>query len=106
MTLTPEQLEELNWRWYENLAEVGVVEPGTGEARPNCIGWGWTGVLSNTFIHKAVWSGIWSRKGCWRIFRCGCIRMSFLAQSPMWNIFQEAAKRVGVEPEKILLSAI
>jgi len=103
MTLTPEQLEELNWRWYENLAEVGVVEPGTGEALTELHRMGLDlGVLSNTFIHKSSLERHLEQEGLLEFFPVRLYSYEFPWRKPNVNIFQEAAKRVGVEPEKIL----
>lgn len=103
MTLTPEQLEELNWRWYEKLAEAGVVEPGTAEALGSLKAMGLDlGVLSNTFIHKSSLERHLEQEGLLHFFPVRLYSYEFPWRKPHVKIFQEAAKRVGVAPEKIL----
>ena len=103
MTLTPEQWEELNWRWYEKLAEAGVVEPGTTEALAALRAMGLKlGVLSNTFIHKSSLERHLEQEGLLEYFPVRLYSYEFPWRKPNVKIFQEAARRIGVAPQKIL----
>lgn len=103
MSLSPEQWEELNWRWYERLAEAGVVEAGTAEALGALGALGLKlGVLSNTFIHKSSLERHLEQEGLLRFFPVRLYSYEFPWRKPNVKIFQEAARRVGVEPKKIL----
>ena len=103
MTLTPQQWEELNWRWYERLAEVGVVEPGTAEALAALRAMGLKlGVLSNTFIHKSSLERHLEQEQLLDYFPVRLYSYEFPWRKPNVKIFQEAARRVGTEPPHIL----
>ncbi len=102
MTLSGEQWEELNWRWYEALAEVGQVEPGTAEALEKLTAMGLKlGVLSNTFVHKSSLERHLEAEGLLRFFPLRLYSYEFPWRKPHVKIFQEAARRIAVEPERI-----
>lgn len=103
MDLTAPQWEELNWRWYEKLAEVGVVEPGTAEALEELTQKGLKlGILSNTFIHKCSLERHLEDEGLLHYFPLRLYSYEFPWRKPNVKIFQEAAGRIGVEPKHIM----
>lgn len=103
MTLTPAQWEELNWRWYEGLADVGQVEPGTTEALDVLSSMGLKlGVLSNTFVHRSSLERHMQQEGLLHYFPVRLYSYEFPWRKPNVKIFEEAARRIDVEPAKIL----
>ncbi len=103
MTLSPTQWEELNWRWYEGLADVGQVEPGTTEALDALLSMGLKlGVLSNTFIHSSSLERHMEQEGLLRYFPVRLYSYQYPWRKPNVRIFLEAARQIGVAPENIL----
>ncbi len=103
LDLAPEQWEELNWRWYEKLAEAGAVEPGTQEALDRLTRMGLKlGVLSNTFIHKCSLERHLEQEGLLQYFPVRLYSYEFPWRKPNVRIFQEAAARIEVEPQHIM----
>jgi len=53
-TLSDDQWIELNWRWYETLADYAKVVPGSVDALRDLADMGLKiGLLSNTFVHAS-----------------------------------------------------
>ncbi len=103
LTLTPEQWEELNWRWYAKLAETGSVESGTAETLDRLTQMGLKlGLLSNTFIHKSSLERHLEREGLLRYFPVRLYSYEFPWRKPNVRIFQEAARRIDVQPQHIM----
>lgn len=103
MTLSDQQWQELNWRWYEQLARIGVVEAGTHEALDKMTQMGLKlGVLSNTFIHKSSLERHLEAEGLLGYFPVRLYSYEFPWRKPNVKIFQEAAARIAVEPKHIM----
>ena len=103
MTLTEAQWEEVNWQWYKVLAKAGVVEPGTAEALEKLTAQGLKlGVLSNTFVHKSSLERHLEQEGLLKFFPVRLYSYEFPWRKPNVKIFREAARRIDVEPAKIM----
>lgn len=103
LTLTPAQWEELNWRWYEGLADIGQAEPGTVEALTALTAAGLKlGILSNTFIHKSALERHLEQEGLLRFFPVRLYSYEYPWRKPNVKIFIEAAKSIGAEPARIV----
>jgi len=102
-TLSPDQWEELNWRWYEGLANIGQAEPGTAEALAALAAAGLKlGILSNTFIHKSALERHLDKEGLLRFFPVRLYSYEYPWRKPNVKIFLEAAKSVGAAPQRIV----
>jgi len=103
MTLTQAQWEELSWQWYEGLAAVGTVEPGTAEALEALQAKGLKlGVLSNTFIDKSSLERHLEQEGLLKYFPVRLYSYEYPWRKPNVKIFKEAARQIGAEPSHIL----
>ncbi len=103
LTLSPAQWEELNWRWYEGLADIGQAEPGTAEALTALTAAGLKlGILSNTFIHKSALERHLDNEGLLRFFPVRLYSYEYPWRKPNVKIFVEAAKCIGAAPERIV----
>jgi len=103
MTLTQAQWEELSWQWYQGLAAVGTVEPGTAEALEALQAKGLKlGVLSNTFIDKSSLERHLEQEGLLKYFPVRLYSYQFPWRKPNVKIFREAARQIDVEPSKIM----
>lgn len=103
LTLSPAQWEELNWRWYEGLADIGQAEPGTVEALEAMTAAGMKlGILSNTFIHKSALERHLDKEGLLRFFPVRLYSYEYPWRKPNVRIFHEAAKSIDTAPERIV----
>lgn len=103
LTLTPQQWEELAWRWYESLADIGQAEPGTVDALQTMAASGLRlGILSNTFIHKSSLERHLEQEGLLRFFPVRLYSYEYPWRKPNVRIFIEAAKSIGTDPSRIV----
>lgn len=98
-----EQWEELNWQWYKPLADLGGVMAGTKDTLRKLQRMGLKlGMLSNTFIHKSSLDRHLRQEGLIDYLPVRLYTYEFLWRKPDVRIFQEAARKIGVECEKII----
>ena len=97
------QWEELNWRWYQGLSEVGQVEPGTANALKELGGMGLkVGLLSNTFVHKTCLERHLEHKGLLRFLPERFYSYDFHYRKPDVRIFQEVAQKMDIAAERTI----
>ena len=97
------QWEELNWRWYQGLSEVGQVEPGTADALQELGDMGLkVGLLSNTFVHKSCLERHLKREGLLRFLPERFYSYDFNYRKPDVRIFQEVAQKMDIAAERTI----
>lgn len=102
-TLSENQWEELNWRWYQGLADVSCVPEGTAEALQKLRQMGLKlGMLSNTFIHKCSLERHLQQKGLLDFLPVRLYTYEYPWRKPDERIFREAARKIGVDSRKII----
>lgn len=102
-TLSDSQWEELNWQWYEGLADLGGVVAGTKEALGKLQQMGLKlGMLSNTFIHKSSLERHLRQEGLIDYLPLRLYTYEFPWRKPDERIFRKAAQKIGVDCEKII----
>lgn len=101
--LSPEQMVELAWRFYQPLSKQASVEPGTRELLQEFAGRGLTlGIISNTFVPGEILDRHLEQVNLLdllphRIYSCDVI---FRKPSP--SIFALALKRTGLRAEQAI----
>ncbi len=103
MTCSDEQWEQVIWRWYEPLTEVGEVEEGIHETLGALQGQGLElGILSNTFVNRASLEKHLADLGIRDFFSLRLYSYELKLRKPDPRIFKVAAERIGHRPENIL----
>ena len=101
--LTEEQWEELNWKWYEPLSEMGVVEPETAASLNKLRDMGLkVGLLSNTFIHKTSLERQMAAAGFLDCLTPRLYTYQYPWRKPDRRIFEAGAEAIGVPCENII----
>ncbi|RKY14148.1 MAG: hypothetical protein DRP52_00820 [Planctomycetota bacterium] len=101
--LNESQWEELNWRWYQGLSEVGQVEPGTANALRQLSEMGLkVGLLSNTFVHKYCLERHLEREGLLQFLPDRFYSYDFDYRKPDVRIFQEIARKMNIAEEQTI----
>jgi putative hydrolase of the HAD superfamily len=101
--LSEAQWEELNWKWYEGLSELGCVEPGTAGALQELSEMRLkVGLLSNTFIHKSSLERHLENEGLLRFFPERFYSYDFDHRKPDARIFKEVAGQMNIRPEQTI----
>ncbi len=101
--LTEPQWEELNWRWYQPLAEQGRIEPQTENALKTLRQSGLKlGILSNTFVHGSSMDRHLKEAGLLDYFDLRLYSYQYSFRKPDRRIFLEAARRIDAQPEQIV----
>lgn len=101
--LTEPQWLELNWVWYEGLAQIGKSQPDPPAALERLSREGFKlGLLSNTFIHASSLERHLEREGLLRYLPVRMYSYEFSCRKPCRQIFLQAAQRLGVRPERVL----
>lgn len=102
-TLSEAQWEQLNWLWYRGLAEVGQVTDGTRQTLERLEQMGLKlGMLSNTFIHKSSLERHLREENLLDYLPVRLYTYEYPWRKPDERIFQEAARAVGVDCERIV----
>ena len=97
------QWEELNWRWYQGLSEVGQVEPGTADALKELGDMGLkVGLLSNTFVHKSCLERHLKHEGLLQFLPERFYSYDFDYRKPDVRIFQDVAKKMDISAERTI----
>jgi putative hydrolase of the HAD superfamily len=97
------QWEELNWRWYQGLSEVGQVEPGTANALREFGDMGLkVGLLSNTFVHKCCLERHLESEGLLQFFPDRFYSYDFGYRKPDVRIFQDVAEKMDIATERTI----
>ena len=97
------QWEELNWRWYQGLSEVGQVEPGTASALKELGGMGLkVGLLSNTFVHKCCLERHLKNEGLLQFLPERFYSYDFDYRKPDVRIFQDVAQKMDIAAERMI----
>jgi putative hydrolase of the HAD superfamily len=103
MTCSDEQWEQVIWRWYEPLTEVGKVEDDLTETLGALRESGLElGILSNTFVNRASLEKHLADLGIRDFFSLRLYSYELKLRKPDLRIFQVAAERIGHRPENIL----
>jgi putative hydrolase of the HAD superfamily len=103
LTLSDEQWQEMNWRWYESLSVLGKIVPGSVAALQQLSEMGLKlGLLSNTFVHKTSLERHMAEEGLLDYLPVRMYSYEFLWRKPDARLFTAAAERIGVAPEKIV----
>ena len=101
--LSEAQWEELNWKWYEGLSELGCVETGTAGALRELADMGLkVGLLSNTFIHKSSLERHLENEGLLQFLPERFYSYDFDHRKPDARIFQEVAVKMNIMPEQTI----
>lgn len=102
-TLTEDQWEELNWRWYKPLVEKAKIEPDTPQTLAALKQAGLKlGILSNTFVHGSSLDRHLRQAGLLEYFDQRIYSYQYSFRKPDRRIFLEAARRIAAAPEHIL----
>ena len=102
-TLSEAQWEELNWRWYAGLADIGGVSPQTVETLRILRDKGLKlGMLSNTFIHKSSLERHLAQTGLLDYLPVRLYTYEFPWRKPDERIFRQAAEAVGAACDRII----
>lgn len=97
------QWEELNWRWYQGLSEVGQVEPGTADALQALGDMGLkVGLLSNTFVHKSCLERHLEDEGLLQFLPERFYSYDFDYRKPDVRIFQDVAQKMDIAAERMI----
>jgi putative hydrolase of the HAD superfamily len=101
--LDPSQWEELNWRWYQGLSEVGQVEPETAHALKELGDMGLkVGLLSNTFVHKCCLERHLENEELLQFLPERFYSYDFGYRKPDVRIFQEVAQKMNIAAERTI----
>jgi len=101
--LDESQWEELNWRWYQGLSEVGRVEPLTANALQELGDMGLkVGLLSNTFVHKSCLERHLEREGLLQFLPDRFYSYDFDYRKPDVRIFREVAEKMDIAAERTI----
>lgn len=101
--LTESQWQEMNWRWYESLSKLGHVVPGSIAALKQLTDLGLKlGILSNTFVHRTSLERHLANEGLLEYFPLRMYSYEYPWRKPDVRLFNAAAEKIGVEPEKIV----
>lgn len=101
--LTDTQWEELNWRWYQGLSELGQIEPGTAKALKELSDMGLrVGLLSNTFVHKCCLERHLEDEGLLQYLPQRYYSYDFDYRKPDLRIFQDVAEKMDIPAERMI----
>lgn len=101
--LEQSQWEELNWRWYQGLSELGGAESGTISALQELKEMGLKiGLLSNTFIHKSSLERHLEQEGLLGFLPDRFYSYDFDHRKPDVRIFQKVARNMNIAPERTI----
>lgn len=101
--LTDAQWEELNWKWYETLYEIGQVESEIVESLNKLREMGLkVGLLSNTFIHKSSLERHMAEAGFLECLSPRLYTYQYPWRKPDSRIFRAAAESIGIACENII----
>ncbi|NQU76758.1 MAG: HAD family hydrolase [Planctomycetes bacterium] len=98
--LTPEQFQELAWRWYQPLSQQASIEPTLPEILQQLADRDLKlGVVSNTFIPGAVLDRHLDSIGLLRLFVSRTYSCDIRYRKPHPNIFRHALNKTGLLAE-------
>lgn len=101
--LTDDQWVELNWKWYEVLYEMAVVEPDIVDSLTRLKDMGLkVGLLSNTFIHKSSLERHMAEAGFLDCLTPRLYTYQYPWRKPDSRIFRAGAEKIGVACENIV----
>lgn len=102
-TLTEAQWQELNWRWYQPLAEQARIEADLVETLRTLKAMDLKlGIVSNTFINGSSLDRHLEQVGLLEFFEMRLYSYELPCRKPDRRIFDEAVRRIGVEAGRIL----
>jgi HAD superfamily hydrolase (TIGR01549 family) len=102
-TLNEEQYRELNWVWYEPLSKQAYVESDLPRTLDTLRAMGLKmGIVSNTFVNRDSLQRHLAQAGLAEFFPVQLYSCEFPWRKPDVRIYQAAAERIGVAPEKTL----
>jgi len=97
------QWEELNWRWYQKLSEIGQVESETASVLQELGNMGLkVGLLSNTFVHKSCLERHLKDEGLLRFLPERFYSYDFKYRKPDVRIFQDVAQKMNIAAERTI----
>lgn len=100
-TLSQQQWEELNWRWYAGLSQLGAVEPGTADVLRQLRRMGLKlGLLSNTFVHKSSLERHLQHERLLDLLPVRVYSYEFRYRKPDVRIFLDAAEKMGIPAQQ------
>lgn len=101
--LSDAEWEELNWQWYKELSDLGMVDPGTADSLRQLHEMGLkVGLLSNTFVHKSSLERHLKDEGLLDLLTVRMYSYEFKYRKPDVRIFQEASRLMGIPAEHII----
>jgi HAD superfamily hydrolase (TIGR01509 family) len=99
--LTPAQLEELAWRWYEPLGRCATCEPGLAQMLEDFRRQGLRlGLVSKTFIPGTVLDRHLAREGLLGFFDTRIYSCDVRYRKPHRRIFHIALEGIGCTPQE------
>lgn len=97
------QWEELNWRWYRRLSEIGQVESETAGVLKELNNMGLrVGLLSNTFVHKSCLERHLENEGLLQYLPDRFYSYDFQYRKPDARIFQDVAQKMDIDAERTI----
>ncbi len=102
-SLSEAEWEELNWQWYQPLAEKAQAEPDIVQTLQRLRQMGLRlGILSNTFVHGSSLDRHLDRLGLLEFFPVRLYSYQFPFRKPDQRIFFEAARQLRTDPRRIV----
>ena len=96
-------MQELNWRWYQPLAEQARIEADLVETLRTLKAMDLKlGIVSNTFINGSSLDRHLEQVGLLEFFEMRLYSYELPCRKPDRRIFDEAVRRIGVEAGRIL----
>ncbi|MHC4553642.1 MAG: HAD family hydrolase [Planctomycetota bacterium] len=101
--LTDAQWDEMAWKWYQPLAEIGHIEPDISESLQKLKDMGLSlGLLSNTFIHASSLERHMAQGGFLDHLPVRMYTYQYPWRKPDVRIFEVGAEKMGVDADKIV----
>lgn len=102
-TLSEEQWRQFAWCWYEPLAKIAAVEPDIRDTLAKLRDAGLKlGIVSNTFLTQSSLDRHLEQFDILEFFPLRIYSHEVAWRKPNVRIFNEAARRLGLEPRQIM----
>jgi len=101
--LTEQQWQQFAWLWYEPLSRIATVEPDIRDTLTRLRDRGLKlGIVSNTFLTQSSLDRHLKEFGMIEFFPLRMYSQETAWRKPNVKIFNEAAGRLGIEPQNIM----
>jgi putative hydrolase of the HAD superfamily len=101
--LSESQWQQFAWCWYKPLVKIATAEPDIRETLTKLQGFGLElGIVSNTFLTRSSLDRHLQDFGILEFFPLRIYSHETSRRKPNVRIFQEAARRLGIEPQNII----